>query len=266
MSKVDFDKFLVAYYQSYHTDINILAAIDEALGEQGLNINDLKADAQQDDKTPFVPRFAVGDWISDGVRTMRIKEVDVNNNRYYLENGLDNGFVVFSYADKCFHPWSINDAHNGDVLFTPSGAVPMKNGTVFIFKGTGNHPVSGNGCVLYHCGTSGDGNAFLLSYNRDYMCHTCDTISPATKQQEKLLYGEMVERGYMWDPINKQVTTLNKKADDSTREDSLYQKGYDQAIEDAAEYLKGSAFFKYQHMMEGLLFIDSFKEYFKKRK
>lgn len=134
--------------------------------------------------TTFKPRFKVGDWISDGYVAYRINNIDTYKNIYVAEN-IYGAIVelVFSFYDKNFHPWTINDAKRGDVLCCDNDA--------FIFSGEleeGRYPFA-------ICGKNSFGN-FCIPTGELPWIHS--DVYPATKAQRDCLSKMISESGYIW--------------------------------------------------------------------
>lgn len=134
--------------------------------------------------TTFKPRFKVGDWITNGFYAYLIKEIDTYGNVYIAENkhGEKNN-LVFSYYDKNFHLWTINDAKRGDVLCCDNDA--------FIFSGEleeGRYPFA-------ICGKNSFGN-FCIPTGEKPWIHS--DVYPATKAQRDSLSRMIRESGYIW--------------------------------------------------------------------
>ena len=91
MAKINYDKFI-----KYLVEHSASDEFKNALYAQGLYFdnNELKS-------IEYRPKFKIGDRITDGRWTYTVKDMDLFNNLYSLEN--DNGYktnMVFSYIDK----------------------------------------------------------------------------------------------------------------------------------------------------------------------
>lgn len=141
----------------------------------------------------FTPRFKVGDWISNGCYSYLIKEIDTYGNVYIAENKYGESCnLVFSYYDKNFHLWTINDARRGDAL--------CHEGKAFIFSGEleeGRWPFA-------ICGLDEDDN-LIISKQLVPWVHA--DVCPATKPQREHLSRIINENGYTW---NEKTQTTEK--------------------------------------------------------
>jgi hypothetical protein len=144
--------------------------------------------------TTFKPRFKVGDWITNGELTYLIKGIDTFENWYKAETiSGDSVELIFSYHDKNFHLWTINDARSGDVLCHEDKA--------FIFSGEleeGKWPFA-------ICGLNKD-DYLIISERLVPWVHS--DVCPATKFEREYLFRKMNEIGYDW---NERTKTLKRK-------------------------------------------------------
>ena len=91
MSKINYDKFI-----KYLVEHSASDEFKNALYAQGLYF-----DNDELKSIEYRPKFKIGDRITDGRWTYTVKDMDLFNNLYSLEN--DNGYktqIVFSYIDK----------------------------------------------------------------------------------------------------------------------------------------------------------------------
>lgn len=126
-----------------------------------------------------------------------IDVIDFAEGHYYLGSDiLKYGLLEKSkdYIDY-FHPWNIQDAKEGDVLY--SGEV------IFIFnriKGEWIHCC----CTLHR-----DGSFISENYDLMHIKH-CKEVQPATKEQYDLLFQKMKEAGYEWDSDKKELKKIGE--------------------------------------------------------
>ena len=125
-------------------------------------------------------------------------------------------------AAHFFRPWSIDDAKQGDVIFTTGGASSEKKVIIFIFKGIGERTYLSEPCVEHYCYYCED--ELYMPSATEYMGilseHKSDKSAtrPATKEERDLLFLMMKSAGYGFDfLLNKllQVPKLSDKNDPS---------------------------------------------------
>lgn len=136
--------------------------------------------------TTIEPKFNVGDWIVDNNGTVHhIEEiVSVNNETLY---GCDDNSVLDVAFQEQYHLWTINDAMDGDVLYSPCLSL------LWIFKSKDT--------VYCGCNLNYNDGAFC---GEGYFERPTDAI-PATKEQCNLLLQKMKEEGYEWDAEEKDL-------------------------------------------------------------
>lgn len=153
----------------------------------------------------FKPRFKVGDWITNGVFTYMITGIDTYFNFYdaaSLDSPSKRKRLVFSYYDENYHPWSIKDAKDGDILTCKPGMGDKP--WVGIFK-----------CLTEgfddkfdtHCFITGGGHQFT---NHSQLCteHIGPDTIPASVEERETLFRIMHASGYDWD--EKKKTLIRK--------------------------------------------------------
>lgn len=115
---------------------------------------------------------------------------DTNNmTRSYSVKGFDNNA----------HLWTIQDARNGDVLFTSSTA----SHETFIFK---NIDEKGN-AKCYFAYDSEDG----FREGKYHFIGRVTKCKPSTKEQHDILFQKMKEAGYEWDAEKKELIKIEQK-------------------------------------------------------
>lgn len=133
----------------------------------------------------FLPKFKVGDWITNGRFFYRINAIDIYNNYYRVEdrNGVSNR-LVFSYYDRNYQLWTINDARRGDILCTED--------TVFIFSGELEENLERPFAV---CGLN-DRNDFVVCVGT--LPWTDKMVFPASDSKTRELFDKLKSNGYVW--------------------------------------------------------------------
>ena len=144
------------------------------------------------------PKFKVGDWIISSVLgTARIIGVN-DSNEFQLEytDGKQE-FSSIDYVNYAYDKWTINNAKDGDVLFTSSSACS----DTFVFK---NIDEKGN-AECYFAYDSEDG----FTEGKYHFIGSASDCKPATKEQRDLLFQKIKETGYEWDVDKKELKKLD---------------------------------------------------------
>ena len=144
------------------------------------------------------PKFKVGDWIISSVLgTARIIGVN-DSNEFQLEytDGKQE-FSSIDYVNYAYDKWTINNAKDGDVLFTSSSACS----DTFVFK---NIDEKGN-AECYFAYDSEDG----FTEGKYHFIGSASDCKPATKAQRDFLIKVMINAGYEWDSEKKELKKLD---------------------------------------------------------
>ena len=138
------------------------------------------------------PKFKVGDWVVNKFGdSWHIDSFDKKN--YQVSDGKGNyNYFPISKQDE-MHIWTIQDAKDGDVLFTSSTA----SYETFIFKSIDE---KGN-AECYFAYDSEDG----FREGEYHFIGRATNCKPATKEQRDLLFQKMKESGYEWDADKKEL-------------------------------------------------------------
>lgn len=146
-----------------------------------------------------LPKFKVGDFIVNDYCMGRVAEI--TNDAYLLDTGQG---IPFSCEHNA-HLWSISDAKDGDVLYSPCCKL------LWIYKDEKTCYVGSN--LNYNSGS--------IVINKS-VCIPTDVI-PATKEQRELLFQKIKEAGYEWNPAtklsHKEVTMKSDKDSKLSEED-----------------------------------------------
>ena len=160
------------------------------------------------------PKFKVGDWI---IHNKNIKLANSlmlvtgkDNNEYLCKDVNGQCFYNIEFIDKDYHLWTIQDAKDGDVLFTSSTA----SYETFIFKSIDE---SGN-AECYFAYDSEDG----FREGKYHFIGSAINCKPATKEQRDLLFQKMREAGYKWDAAKKELKKIEQKSAAWSEEDRDY--------------------------------------------
>ena len=140
------------------------------------------------------PKFKVGDWVmTDYDNAVYIESISEANYLLQCTDGHHERMTV-EYVDRCWRPWTVQDAKDGDVLHSTG----WNNDCIFIFKGTDrwifdetnrDKVVATGYCCLF---VSSDKMELGL---QGPDCIEVNTIQPATKIQRDLLFEKMEKAG-----------------------------------------------------------------------
>ena len=167
-----------------------------------------------EDEIPHKPKFKDGDWITNGEYTWLIE--GMHNSFYDIvsSEGCKTDDTI-SHVDEHFHPWTIQDAKDGDVLAN-------EYNTIFIYAGidaTCQFRGSSN-AIIYHAVFGCRG---FIGERGTGVGNVKETYFPATKEQRDLLFQKMHEVGYEWDADKKELKKIVKRWRD---DEDVQLKGY----------------------------------------
>jgi len=150
------------------------------------------------------PKFHEGDCIVDDCGYVwKVKEI---MNQFYLLKGVeeDESLPTVEFVDKTFHPWTIQDAKDGDMLAYDDGSL-----AIFHYR------LSGLDAGLYM--------SHILLTNKIEIKQTCavNNVHPATKEQRNALMKAMADAGYIFDFEKKELKKIEQQPAWS-REDEQY--------------------------------------------
>ena len=176
------------------------------------------------------PKFHEGDWIigdkDNTVHQVKTAIENVSNGKYAYDL-IDGGYISTSHESD-YHLWTIQDAKDGDVLYTSSTA----SNEVFIFKG-----LTIEGYIKCYCSYDSEDKYREGKYH--FIGRPTFMTHPATKDQRDLLFQKMKEAGYEWDAEQKQLKKIDNEieipfgAKDSYLQEATYYipKGFHAEIE-----------------------------------
>ena len=180
------------------------------------------------------PKFKIGEWITNGDYTWKI--VDVKILDYILQS--QNGNIVddtISHVDKQFHSFTIEDAKDGDVLYSPCLSL------LWIFKSIDT--------VYCGCNLNYNDGAFC---GEGYIERPTDAI-PATKKQRDTLMKAIANAGYTFDFEKKELKLLITNGGDFESENCVQNNEWgeeDEAhINSIIDYLLDYKLFVYEEDM-----------------
>ena len=142
------------------------------------------------------PKFKVGDWVVD------------EHGDSFIINSIERGFYFaqlsgccyqtpldIDLVDNSYHAWTIEDAKDGDMLYSPCCKL------LWIYKDEKTCYVGSN--LNYNPGS--------IVINKP-VCIPTD-VQPATNAQRYLLFQKMKEAGYEWDADKKELKPTNNRFD-----------------------------------------------------
>lgn len=135
----------------------------------------------------FEPKFHGGDFIKHNVIHIIYKIITVNSNSYYAESIKTGCRVEFFNAEQSFHLWTIEDAEEGDILYSP------KHDLLWIYKNKDEYHVASNGNFI----------------SVESLIEISSDVRPATKEQRDFLFQKMKVYGYEWHADKKEVIRLD---------------------------------------------------------
>ena len=130
------------------------------------------------------PKFHEGDWIvfnDDNYKILDTKDIYTLE----MEDG-DEICVEIATLDKRAHLWTIEDAKNGDVLYS------KKHNLIWIYKDNKHYYASIN--LNY---------ADVVSFDNEIVIPS--NVCPANRVQKSILFQKMHKAGYDWDSEKKEL-------------------------------------------------------------
>ena len=238
MDKMDYDKFIKFLVENANTN-----DFKNALAMQGLYF-----DNDELKQIEYRPKFKIGDTITDGSLTFTVKDLDLFNNSYTLENNF--GYktkLIFSYVDKEYHPsiekdikskFKVGDWITNDLSY-PMQISSIDDGLYYTHNDTIGGDIESmdkeyhlwtledarDGDVLVHNGCTfifmGIKNGIVQALEKnllDGVNPVCfgdpdkdGDYYPATKEQRDLLFKKMHDAGYKWDAEKKELKKIKKE-------------------------------------------------------
>lgn len=152
-------------------------------------------------------KFYEGDWIAcEELSTGKIIRLD--SDRYEVEfiDG-SKGFPHIDYVDRDFHLWTIQDAKDGDILYS------IRVNAIILYKYRSSDGIYINTyCALQK-------GIFIkqeMLWDRDFV--------PATKEQRDLFFQKMKEAGYEWNAKKKELKKIEQKSFWSEEDEEVHRK------------------------------------------
>lgn len=157
-------------------------------------------------KIPANPKFKVGDWLAANepnnyARFIHIEGIEDSS---YLISQIGGAFgsvdrPCITFVEEYYHPFSINDAKDGDVLY-------FNDNTIVIFKDLYNSTTFHSYCHI-------EDDLFEISEDEMPDWWESKGFTPATKEQRDLLFAKMKEVGYQWDADKKELRKIKPHYD-----------------------------------------------------
>ena len=147
-------------------------------------------------------KFNIGEWI---IYDNLLKVVDIKPNEYVLQfrDGKETTDDI-SYVDKFYRLWTIEDANAGDVLAIEweEKKDSSKWQKIVLFKHFDKNR-----------GVHGYGGTFKIKNNELLIDDVFPLFSkswtkylhPATKEQQELIFQKLIESGFKWDTMKKEL-------------------------------------------------------------
>ena len=147
-------------------------------------------------------KFNIGEWIIYDMFWLKV--VDIKPNKYVLQFPDGNETTDnISHIDKVYRLWTIEDAKDGDVLYSPSTPEGDKE-YVFIFK-----EIDKNGIVRSNVSLQDKHLKISNAVTNVNGYAKAGYHIPATKEQHDLLFERLKEEGFKWDAIKKKLVNSN---------------------------------------------------------
>lgn len=188
MAKIDLEKLICSLAKrKYFSE----EKLQDALKEQGFEYKDGEIVEVQK------PKFKVGDWVVDNHG--KVNQVTSVTDDSYGFTLYDGTYVSGCWKDY-YHLWTIQDAKDGDVLYS------LDSKQSFIFK----HRKPNEQAEVY-CGINIYGK-FFVGNTKDCII-TTDKYIPATNAQRAILFQKMKEAGWEWNAEKKEAKKIDNRFD-----------------------------------------------------
>ena len=143
------------------------------------------------------PKFKVDEWITNSIETVQITGYDIDYG-YQVDYKGNLQHRDTDIIEKEYHPWTIQNAKDGDVL---------SNGKMIVIFKHFEEPSYRQQIVAYiGLDTSGD-----IQITDDIWVLGIGKAKPATKEQRDQLEKAMVNAGYKWDADKKELKKIEQK-------------------------------------------------------
>ena len=157
------------------------------------------------------PKFKIGDWVVYKNDICQIVKCEEGCNKLVTTFGIEKELVNERNLSTA-RLWTIADAKDGDVLAVDN--MP------FIYNGSKDEVTVGA-----YCGFNAK-HMFSFAYN--YVIN--QNITPATKEQQELLFVKIKEAGYKWDGEKKELRKMEQKPKWTDEDESVLQGIWDEIL------------------------------------
>ncbi len=142
------------------------------------------------------PRFEVEDWVV--LPNNEVKQIEgiTFGNYWFTDKTLYN----IIDTDNKGHLWTIQDAKDGDVLYSLDSKKP------FLYKERLQFSQARGYCCINEFGE-------FAVWNTTKCVICTDKYIPATKEQRDILFQKMKEAGYMWDAEKKELKKIEMQVE-----------------------------------------------------
>lgn len=142
------------------------------------------------------PKFKVGDWVVNNNGEPQLSQVISYSWPNSMIKRATNNLEIFinkATLDKQYHLWTIQDAKDGDVLYS------KKHNIIWIYKDNEHY----HACVNMNYVTENVATDSLIGIPND--------VCPANRVQRSILFQKMEEAGYEWDAEKKELKKIEQK-------------------------------------------------------
>ena len=149
---------------------------------------------QIDYKEKYEPKFHEGDWVIGRATENEPRQIAEITEEGYKSTY--SGWYGFSFEED-MHIWSIQDAKDGDVLYSIDSKQP------FIYK---ERPQFSQ--AIGYCCINIFGEFAIWNTSKCVIC--TDKYIPATKEQRNTLFAKIKDAGYEWDANKKELKKIEQ--------------------------------------------------------
>ncbi len=170
---------------------------EESLGISSKEYNEIVNNCLYSESKPngkIEPKFHEGDWLISNNKKSIYQVIEVKRGIYVVRDNADNHeyHIGIEESEKSGRLWTIQDAKDGDVLYSPSHRL------VWIYKDKEHYYT----CVNMNYVTENVATDGLISVPND----TC----PATKDERTILFEKIKEAGYELDAEKKELKKVEQ--------------------------------------------------------
>lgn len=163
----------------------------------------------------ITPKFKEGDWIvykDDYTKeedVLVVSNPDSKGTSLYTTDGHQKYYLSWESLKKA-RLWTIQDAKDGDVLYSERGGGVESIHLVSSWK-----KVDGKNTLCSVCTYRIEDDEIITGGLGAIWWHGVqDPFFPATKEQRDLLFQKMKEKGYEWDAVKKELKRIEQNPDE----------------------------------------------------